>query len=152
VKLYARLPRNRWAEGSIWLIGDDGRLMLGPDRCRGKADNAAAKRHGNPDRDPTLPYGDHACGVYRITAVLRNAGARFGPVFFRLEPISGDALLAAKNGRTGLAVHGGPLVKDGGLRATNGCNRILDAFALALAEPIEHELQAGREVLYEAVE
>lgn len=104
-------------------------------RCLGKADNPAATKHGNPDRDQLKPYGDTPTGEY-TAALCVNAGGisptasdlrSFGPhKRLMLTPKSGNALEAAKNGRGGLMGHGGALATGGGLRPTDGCVRFDD--------------------------
>lgn len=159
MKIYARLPHDRTAEGTIWAINDAARIAAGPEICLGKADNAAAKAHGNPQRFPVKPFGDHPLGRYRVTRIVRygptsdaKAFHSYGRGFLGLEPLAGDAATAKANGRTGLAIHGGAPNASGRLRPTNGCLRVPDAFAAQLADLVEVELQAGREVLYEATE
>jgi hypothetical protein len=50
-----------------------------------------------------------------------------------MDPLSGDALTAEDNGRSGLWLHGGSL-RDGNLRPTYGCIRVDDDFMLRLYE------------------
>ena len=124
---------------------------LGPARAYADADGAAAAAHGNQDEDPTQPFGDHPFGLSNAVAVRWSTTdaerQKYGPVRILLEGLAGDALVAKQNGRTGICIHGGPL-REGQLRATNGCLRVDDDTAVALARAVEIELQAGRAVGY----
>jgi hypothetical protein len=99
-------------------------------RCLGKADNDAADRNQNRSRNPLQRFGDLPTGEYiaRIEPkphIPERTYGKYRPL--RLTPQSGDALQAAKNGRTGLLQHGGYLNQRGELRPTNGCSRVDDA-------------------------
>lgn len=122
IKMRIILPENRYMTGSL-KITDGDKIISGPYRALGKADNAKAAAEGNPDRDPTLEYGDTPSGEYSV--IIEKPQAYFGDsAFFRLEPESGDALIAKENGRDGLLVHGGTPRLDGSLKATHGCIRL----------------------------
>ena len=120
-------------------------------RCYADADSAQAKKHGNPGEDSTLPFGDHPFGTYAVTDVrwssTKPERQAYGPVRLALDPASGDAFIAKQNGRTGLAIHGGP-TREGALRATFGCLRVDDETAEALAVVAESLLRDGRAVDY----
>lgn len=95
--------------------------------CYLKADNAAAKRVGNASRDPLRRNGDTPLGVYwGVLAGPWEPIRSYGPYkVIALTPIGGDALTAHKNGRRGLAIHGGALAADGrSFRPTHGCVRL----------------------------
>lgn len=135
----ARLPMNRRLPG-VLTLEDDGTVLLGPYPCRGKADGAVAEFHGNAQRLPWIPYGDHPAGAYRVVLVQRDKPPHrtYGPFFILLDPVSGDAARAKMNGRTGIAIHGGDAVADGSLRATEGCLRTTNeavTFLAALVAP-----------------
>ena len=125
--------------------------LIGPARAYADADSAAAAAHGNPGEDPERPFGDHPFGAYDVVAVVWSTTdaerASYGPVRLRLDPTGGQALEAKAHGRAGLAIHGGP-TRDGRLRATNGCLRVDDETAVALASAIDAEVVAGRSVEY----
>lgn len=129
MRLHSKLPLNRWLPGVLTVEDDGGNVVLGPFPCRGKADNYDAEKHGNPDRYPTLPYGDHPYGSYRVAAVQadKQPARSYGPFFLLLDPVSGDAWKGRQNGRAGIAIHGGDPAPDptpwGPLRATDGCLR-----------------------------
>jgi hypothetical protein len=150
MKLHAMLPPNREAEGTIWGT-EDGRVVFGPFRCRGEADNAGALKANNVQEDPERAYGDHPFGVYRITEVVRapKPERSYGPAFLRLNPVSGEAWEGRRNGRTGLGIHGGDLGAGGILRATYGCLRVDNDVADRLADLVEKQLGDIGEAWYE---
>ena len=128
MRLHSLLPLNRWLQGLLTVEDDLGSVVAGPWPCRGKADSQDAANHGNPERYPTQPFGDHPYGAYQIAAVEpdKQPPRTFGPCFLLLDPISGDALKAKQNGRVGIGAHGGDLgvvTTYGNLRATDGCLR-----------------------------
>lgn len=154
--LHSRLPRNRDGEGQFWVVGDDQRLLLGPVRCRGEADNANAARANNVIEDPTRVGGDHPGGRYRLVRAVsfhesdREHWLTYGPWFFRLDPIEGEALLAKQAGRVGLGLHGGAPGPGDTLRPTFGCLRLFNDAVIALATlilPLPPDLQYLCEVL-----
>jgi hypothetical protein len=142
MKIHAELPLNRFEAGRLWVTDDAGKTIAGPGRCRGEADNTAARVHDNVQEDPRRAYGDHPCGVYQPTQVVRFSPGdplyrTYGPAFIRLNPISGEALEAKRNGRTGIGLHGGALHPDGRLRETFGCNRADDTDIDTIATMLE---------------
>ena len=135
-KIVVSLPRNRSSLGKLALIDDSGELIYGPVRAYGKADNAMAARKGNPTRDPKRPFGDTPSGGYAVRFSPAPMADRSTYGQYRvgfLDPLSGDALTAEENGRTGLWLHGGT-VRDGQLRPTYGCIRVDDGTMLELYE------------------
>lgn len=101
--------------------------------CLGQADLMAAIQHGNPQRNPLKGYGDTPLGRYRATLGPAHSSTpadlrSYGPHrVILLQPLDGDALTAAKNGRDGIWIHGGAPAPDGiGLRPTHGCVRLSD--------------------------
>ena len=88
-----------------------------------RADDAAAARYRNIERNPLLPYGDTPLGVYRVVGILKSGpDTEFdlesfgGHRVILLEPVSGDAALADANGRFQLLIQAGDLGPSGGLR------------------------------------
>jgi len=139
LRIIVSLPRNRWNAGRLRLYNDSRYLLLDVP-ARGKADNEAAAKAGNPRRDPTLPYGDTPAGTYApVSAVAARPESvqRIGAWWLPMEGVDGDALKAKLNGRTGLGIHAGR--GDGELIATHGCVRLRDADFSALIG-----LMAGR--------
>ncbi len=153
MKLLATLPANRSLVGTLVILGGDADqdVVAGPFRCRGKADGQIAARNGNPSRDPLRPFGDHPDGVSRVIAVQRDKppARAYGPAFVLLSPVGGPAYQARLNGREGLALHGGALNEDGTLRSTEGCLRLDHDSATRVADLLDAERTAGREVFYE---
>ena len=129
-------------------------MVLGPVPARGKADGQIATDHMNPTRDPKKVDGDHPTGTYRVVHIEANKppAHSYGPFFLLLDPTDGDALIAKTNGRVGLAIHGGDPASDGSLRATEGCLRVSNETATALAGLVEPGVTAGRPVEYECFE
>lgn len=137
LKVY--LPTNRWLPGFARLFGPDGERRLYDLPCRGKADNKKAAANGNPDRDPTRPWGDTPAGRYEPARVLEfnPRKSTFGRYAILLEGISGPAFDAKENGRTELAIHGNR--GSDRLVATYGCLRMFERDIALLAEIIGRE-------------
>lgn len=150
MKFRALLPKNREAEGVFHVTDDAGAILAGPFRCRGEADNANAAEHANVTEDPTKVGGDHPYGVYRVVDLVEGPTPEhsYGPFFFRLSPVSGEALEAWKNGRRGVGAHGGDLDAQGRLRATYGCLRMTNDDITTVARFWLEERIAGRDVFY----
>ena len=132
LKLVVAFSSNRDFEGKIHLE-QDGRLLAGPFAVCGRADEAAAQRHGNPDRNPLLPFGDTPLGFYRVVGLLPSGGGTalpknfFGPhSVVVLKPTGGDAALADANGRFNTLIQGGQEGPGGRLLPTNGSLRLRD--------------------------
>jgi len=113
------------------MVVDGANVLAGPFDCLGKSDNQAAKQRGNPTRNPLFSYGDTPTGDYRgyvnhLEPTQTNDNT-YGPNgIISLDPQSGDALKAKKNGRFGLLIHGGRLRDSIHLRPTFGCVRVSD--------------------------
>lgn len=143
LRLIATLPRDRREPGILEVLDGDGR-RLHRCPCRGKADGAWAVKKGNPGRDPVKTGGDTPLGGWGPTRTdERTDGEGTTPmgrwVWWLGPPVggvpqSGQAVEAARNGRTGLAIHAGR--GDGDLIATHGCLRIKDGDAEILAKLI----------------
>jgi hypothetical protein len=141
-RLEIELPVERMSAGRLTFVNDGGGVIAGPFWVLGEADNRSAMAHGNPDRSPLLRYGDTPSGRFDISGFLRpetdpRMVHTYGPNgAIRLEPVGGDAALAAENGRIGLLIHGGDPGPNGGLRPTNGCLRLADSDMLSLMTAI----------------
>jgi len=151
MRLFSRLPPNRFVAGEFWVEDHQGRCIFGPRRARGEADNAGAQRHDNLEEEPTQLYGDHPGGLYRVTAIAHPDPQRYGSAFLVLDPLEGDALEAKGYGRTGIGIHGGRLHADGRLRETNGCLRLDNDVVEHVAALVAPEITAGRIVFYECL-
>ena len=118
----ATVSKNRYKCGTLDVGG-------APYRCLARSDQSAANAAGNPDRDPLKPMGDLPTGTYTCTlGVVEQPKRSYGPnPVIHLTPTGGDAMVAAKDGRDGLLIHGGDPTVDGcGLRPTHGCLRLSD--------------------------
>ena len=131
-----KFSKNRNLVGTIEVFGDDKASLLGPVRALGRSDNAKATAKGNPSRSSVRPFGDTPTGVYAVRfsmAPMADRGTYGQNRVMYMDPLSGDALTAEDNGRSGLWLHGGSL-RDGNLRPTYGCIRVDDDFMLRLYE------------------
>ncbi|MBX9603534.1 MAG: L,D-transpeptidase [Bryobacteraceae bacterium] len=121
------LPADRNRLGRL-VVDTGGKMVFGPVDCFGRADDRAARARGNANRDPLKPFGDTPTGMYRCHLGSAPAPAvtrTYGPHgWVALDPVSGPALRAKKNGRFGLLIHGGDLNAAGRLRPTYGCVRV----------------------------
>ena len=132
MRIQISLPPDRSVPGTLRAFDDQEQLIVGPLKCLGKADNAAAKLHGNPDRISTRPFGDTPTGDYEIVRLVAHAGETEIHTYgtypsILLDPSSGDALIAKQNGRSGLMIHGGDPGLGGRLRSTYGCIRVTES-------------------------
>src|SRR5882724_450683 len=136
MRFLAKLPPDREAEGVFHVATDEGKPLAGPFRCRGEADNTGAKAHQNVQEDPTLAFGDHPYGVYRVVDLVADPkpAHTYGPYFIHLSPVSGEALEAWRDGRRGIGLHGGDPGPGDTLRATYGCNRLTNEGITELAK------------------
>jgi hypothetical protein len=134
-KLVIVVPVGRRRAGRALLLGGDGRTWLGPVRVLATASSWRASRHGNPDRDWHRPFGDTPTGSYVVGGSLPpgvmpsslSKRSRFGMLgALVLDPAAGNALEAAKRGRTRFLLHGGPSDAEGRLRPTFGGLRVAD--------------------------
>lgn len=122
-------PADRTLPGVLRLLEAEVVLMECP--ALGKADNEAARRASNPTRDPVRKMGDTPLGSYRARVGYplsrdEKSTRTYGPhPVIELDPLTGDALTAEQNGRTGLLIHGGVMAL-GRLRPTFGCVRVSD--------------------------
>lgn len=131
--LDVRLPSDRHRTGLLTLKRVSGAAIVADLKVLGKADNARALLAGNPQRDPSLPFGDTPTGRYAVPrAVATGAGTPYSSNSYGsngalvLDPVDGQAMDAKGNGRVGLLIHGGTLGTGSRLRATHGCLRLSD--------------------------
>lgn len=139
------LPSNRTSPGTLLFTSPDGTRT--PFACYGKSDNAAAAAHGNPERNPLMPFGDIPTGRYTGQETIAGTPARtYGPHRrILLIGIEGDAKIAfsttgkdgvKKPARWGIMIHGGEPAKTGGFRPTHGCLRVSDETMKILVDAI----------------
>lgn len=164
VTLHSRIPKDRIAEGTLTFT-HPGLPIIGCTviadasvtfRCRGKADNQAAADHGNPDRNPRKPFGDHPAGKYKVTLVRATVSTvySYGPWKIDVQPfdLSGHDECAdrenAEAGDDGILIHGGALDSAGKLRATFGCLRTTNEAAAFMAPLIQVALVSKEDVIY----
>jgi lipoprotein-anchoring transpeptidase ErfK/SrfK len=85
------------------------------------------------------PFGDIPTGEYTGYVTVPGKPERsYGPYRrIALDPITGDAFEAKRNGRYGLMIHGGDLSSKGALRPTHGCLRLSNADMLELLRLID---------------
>jgi hypothetical protein len=148
LRIVVELPLDRTKAGTLLLTDDAGNTLAGPYDVLGKSDNATAASHGNPSRDPLLPYGDTPEGIYDVShAVATGAGTNFSEHSYGLfgglvlQPVSGDALAAAAAGRIGLMVHSGDPGPTNPLRPTHGCLRLSNDSMNALMQALSSASQ-----------
>lgn len=55
--------------GRLTLLTNEGHPICGPFPALGLADDGAALKHHNPNRDSLLPYGDTPLGTYVFSLV-----------------------------------------------------------------------------------
>lgn len=161
LRILVRLAPERRRCGTLAVFDDAGTPVYAPFAVAGLASTQAAQAHGNPSRNPLLPYGDTPKGTYRASPLLPGefpASPELGNVgAILLEPVGGDAALAEANGRFRLLIHGGASGSGGGLRASAGSLRVSDeALAILLALLVndrpalcgvfEHEDECGEAV------
>jgi hypothetical protein len=130
-KIVIEFPDDRAQAGILRLVNENDQTVAGPFMACGKADDATAAMKGNLNRSSTLPFGDTPLGDYQVEGVVPTgsgtnyeAGSYGANGAIWLTPASGEAMLAARAGRTGLMIHGGELSANGGLRPANGCVRL----------------------------
>lgn len=121
VNLYA----DRKQLGTLKMYNDSGALVFGPKQALGRSeyDTNWSQINGNT---PTGVYTATIAGpMSQTTANIRT----YGPSkYIAMDPVSGNALIAKQNGRTGLWIHGGAAADAGAtsypLRPTHGCVRL----------------------------
>lgn len=143
-RLIVELPSDRSRSGCVELFDDNEDSLCGPFVIAGLASSALAARHGNPARNPILPYGDTPTGNYRVRGRVRSGSGtplpkrEYGPHgILVLEGLTGDAALADANGRFSFAIHGGELTGDGWLCSTAGSLRMRDVDLKVLISVVE---------------
>lgn len=148
LEIRVTLPRDRTKLGELSVYGADGLVILGPGvPALGCSDEEFATLNGNPTRNPLkrggdTPYGSYSVKVDRFTPPVSETNFHSYGAYgvLQLTPVSGDALMAAGNGRSGICLHGGvpnpAYTQWQGMRPTHGCVRAFDATVLTLMTEI----------------
>lgn len=131
VVIEVKLANDRRQAGTLVVRKVGGQVLLADIPVLGRADQGTAERMQNASADPLKPFGNTPLGGYGVTQIISTGpgtpydAVRYGPNgAIRLEPVSGDALVAKLNGRTGLLIHAGREKANGKLTPTNGCLRV----------------------------
>jgi hypothetical protein len=135
ITINVALPADRKKLGTYTVVDDAGIVRFGPVPCLGLADQTLAGEHGNPTRNPLLPYGDTPLGLYRVTIIPASSNTHsYGPnPRLMLTPVSGECVMAEDRDhlRAGILNHGGDpnpaYTFWDSLRPTEGCVRLSDA-------------------------
>lgn len=142
-RIVVRLQPDRTRCGGLTIHDGRGRVVCGPFAVAGRASDAPAAAHNNPQRSSLFCYGDTPAGIYRVVRILSSGPAtgfdprQYGPNgVIVLDAVSGDAALAEANGRFHIFIQGGAIGRGGRLRSTNGCLRLFDADLKKLLERI----------------
>lgn len=128
------------------MYNSGGSLVFGPVEALGRSEY---------DYSPTEIYGNTPTGEYTAklapprtdTAAHRRTYGMHGIV--EMDPISGQALVAKNNGRTGLWIHGGAPSSTGGLRPTHGCVRLSEDSQEGLVQAIKQAGGSGKVTINE---
>lgn len=144
------VPRGRAYCGRATLVSADGSPLAGPFRALATASQRIARKNGNATCDPLRPFGHPPVGSYLVAGSLPptyrhpRRPARFGAVgALLLKATGGDALAAARLGRTFVVLHGGPLDAAKRLRLTRGGVRLSDPDLLSLLREVNFAHHAG---------
>ncbi|MNI16099.1 hypothetical protein D3C73_694240 [compost metagenome] len=131
--IIVNLLEDRTKLGTLKVYASDGTLKFGPVQALGRSAD-------NIDWDQT--NGHTPSGVYDAVVVAAGSSEySYGPYKrVSLDPVSGNALIAENNGRTGLMIHGGDPASTGAvsypLRPTYGCVRLSNANQKTLIQTI----------------
>lgn len=128
MSIQIRLPADRARPGTLELLSATGDVLSGPWPAVGKADPSLGADYGNPDCDRMQSFGDAPTGGYEVIALLPPAAEERGAMLvgphgvIQLRPVSGEAAMADRQGRTSLLIHGGSdhlAPTDGSIRIPN---------------------------------
>jgi hypothetical protein len=132
--ILVQLPVDRDRAGVLVLQDPDNRVVAGPFKVCGRAENQKPEICNNPKRNPLLAFGDFPLGHYQVVQLLKTGkgtpfpAAEFGRAgVIVLQPKDGEAALAEANGRFGFFIQGGERSRGGLLRPTeDGSLRLSD--------------------------
>lgn len=129
-----RLPNNRNNPGTLRIFDSNGMAVTPAVPALGRAGSDVGPKQGyydNLNLNPLKKYGHTPRGEYIVESIEpsgpntkfpEKSYGRFGVI--RLKAVSGEALAAQINGRTGILIHAGDPGNFNGLRATGGCIRV----------------------------
>ena len=139
IRIRVELDFDRDRLGALSVFDANEKRILGPFPVAARACKALAAAHGNPRRDPLLPYGDTPAGSYVLRRIVKSGNRTAFPVaqhgangVIVLEGIGGDAALAEANGRFHVLIEGGKPAKGDALAATAGALRLSNEHQRAL--------------------
>ncbi|MET3207389.1 UNVERIFIED_CONTAM: hypothetical protein ABIC26_000323 [Paenibacillus sp. PvR008] len=141
------LKSNRRELGTLKMYNGSGSLAFGPVPALGRSeyDYSPTEIDGNT---PTGEYTAQLAPPRTDTAAHRRSYGMNGIV--EMDPISGQALIAKRNGRTGLWIHGGAPSSTGGLRPTHGCVRLSEEDQAGLVSAIKRAGGSGKVTISES--
>lgn len=128
--IIANFPSNRDYKGTLKVYDDSGKLVYGPKDALGRGSNDAA--NGKDHTNWKLKNADIPTGVANtIIHTVGGSVSSYGPhkrVWLN-KAVSGNFLIAEKNGRSEIMIHGGDPATDTALtwyplRPTMGCIRL----------------------------
>ncbi|WP_025693315.1 L,D-transpeptidase [Paenibacillus zanthoxyli] len=144
--IMVNLKSNRRELGTLKMYNGSGSLVFGPVPALGRSeyDYAPTEIDGNT---PTGEYTAQLASPRNDTAKNRRSYGMYGIV--QMDPVSGQALTAKRNGRTGLWIHGGAPSDSGGLRPTHGCVRLSEDNQDGLVKAIKAAGGSGKVTISE---
>ncbi|AIQ15515.1 hypothetical protein H70357_01480 [Paenibacillus sp. FSL H7-0357] len=120
------LNANRTKLGSLKMYNDSGALVFGPVQALGRSEYG----YSWSQTDGHTPTGVYSAAISKepMPQTVKNKRS-YGPSkYIIMDPVSGNALIAEQNGRSGLWIHGGDPADTGApsypLRPTHGCVRL----------------------------
>ncbi len=114
--------------GTLKMYNDSGALVFGPKQALGRSEYGTSWSQLNGH----TPTGVYSATISKDPMPQTTDNIRsYGPSkYIDMDPVSGNALIAKQNGRSGLWIHGGAPADAGAisypLRPTHGCVRLSD--------------------------
>ncbi|MDI3476566.1 MAG: hypothetical protein PWQ59_91 [Thermoanaerobacterium sp.] len=151
--IYANFYTNRDYKGNLTLRDSNGFIVFGPVECLGRGTSDANNNYDHANWmliDADTPTGTYYTSIGSILSPLSSYGPN--PII-ELDPVGGNALLAANNGRSGFLIHGGDPDTNANdiwypLRPTYGCIRLSNNNQQALIAKIKSISIEGLGILY----
>ncbi|WP_427181887.1 L,D-transpeptidase [Paenibacillus sp. TC-CSREp1] len=128
--IIANFPTNRDYKGTLKVYSDNGDLVFGPVEALGRGSNDS--KNGNDHTNWKLQNADIPTGVAKTVVYDKGSSqSSYGPhkrVWLH-QAVSGNFLIAEKNGRSEIMIHGGDPATSTSLswyplRPTYGCIRL----------------------------